>query len=72
MASRVSTWVIAAILIIGCIAIANAVRGAERGGWVITIGTPLSSETACALDLASLANVVPSKTRLKCIRVEGR
>lgn len=72
MTSRLSTWVVLAVVIVGAIAIVRGVWGAERGGWIVTIGTALSSETACNLDLASLANVVPSRTRLKCIRVEGR
>ena len=34
-------------------------------------GKALSSPTACALDLASLANVVPSGTRISCLRING-
>lgn len=68
--SRTSLWIIAALVAIGAIAVARGVSGAEAGGWIIALGTPLSSETACQLDLASLANVVPSRTRLRCVRVD--
>lgn len=66
-------WLLIVALVVGLVllVIKEAV-GAETGGWIIALGTPLQSETACNLDLASLANVVPSRTRLKCIRVEGK
>jgi len=41
----------------------------QRSGWIVTIGQPTDSETACALDLASLSNIVQSRTRLACRRV---
>jgi hypothetical protein len=34
-------------------------------------GKQLSSATACALDLASLTNVVPSGTRVSCLKING-
>jgi len=34
-------------------------------------GKALSSPTACALDLASVVNVVPSGTRVSCLKING-
>jgi hypothetical protein len=60
----------AAVLVFG--AVVSPPARTEAGGWIIVLGTPLSSQTACELDLASLANIVQARTRLRCMRVEGK
>lgn len=70
----------AACLVIA--ALIGPARAAEKDtdhGWLLLVcrddgacelrGKVLSGPTACSLDLASLANVVPSGARLSCVKV---
>lgn len=63
-------------------AIIGPVRAAEKdrtAGWQLMVcadgrdcelrGRVLSGPTACSLDLASASNVVPSGSRLSCVKV---
>lgn len=70
-----------AMVAIGLICIARGVLGSEQREpfqWALAMQLPgkpaevrhlFDSETACVLDAASTANVVPKGTRLACVRM---
>lgn len=72
--------IVITMVILGCLCIARGVLGAEQPRpfqWALAMQLPgkpqevrhlFDSETACNLDLASTANVVPKATKLKCER----
>ena len=80
MNPKVKNTIAYTLVVLGLICIARGVWGAEQPKpfqWALAMQLPgkpqevrhlFDSETACNLDLASTANVVPKATKLKCER----